>query len=325
MESFLLEKISMVSDEENAILSGLDIDRTLYTGAHDFVVNADKLLKGGRSISVRTHTRFTEFPEHKHNYLEMMIVLSGSITHVIAGETVTLTKGDILILNKHVSHSIKRAGALDIGVNIIISDSFVESLSEDLADTVFSEMAEQNSKLGGSGIYLCFGSDGNTQIENIIENLLFELIEYSADDRILRYTTALLFDYLTRKSKKLLKIASRTPDKNGMRRREILSYIQSNYKAATLTELSKRMYLTAPYLSKMINDVFGKGFKELLFEERMRRAVDLITKSNIPIGNIIESVGYENESYFHKEFKKHTGMTPLKMRKESRSERGGAV
>ena len=159
MESFLLEKISMVSDEENAILSGLDIDRTLYTGARDFVVNADKLLKGGRSISVRTHTRFTEFPEHKHNYLEMMIVLSGSITHVIAGETVTLTKGDILILNKHVSHSIKRAGALDIGVNIIISDSFVESLSEDLADTVFSEMAEQNSKLGGSGIYLCFGSD----------------------------------------------------------------------------------------------------------------------------------------------------------------------
>ena len=325
MESFLLEKISMVSDEENAILSGLDIDRTLYTGARDFVVNADKLLKGGRSISVRTHTRFTEFPEHKHNYLEMMIVLSGSITHVIAGETVTLTKGDILILNKHVSHSIKRAGALDIGVNIIISDSFVESLSEDLADTVFSEMAEQNSKLGGSGIYLCFGSDGHKQVENIIENLLFELIEYSADDRILRYTTALLFDYLTRKSKKLLKIASRTPDKNGMRRREILSYIQSNYKAATLTELSKRMYLTAPYLSKMINDVFGKGFKELLFEERMRRAVDLITKSNIPIGNVIESVGYENESYFHKEFKKHTGMTPLKMRKQSRSERGGAV
>lgn len=325
MESFLLEKISMVSDEENAILSGLDIDRTLYTGARDFVVNADKLLKGGRSISVRTHTRFTEFPEHKHNYLEMMIVLSGSITHVIAGETVTLTKGDILILNKHVSHSIKRAGALDIGVNIIISDSFVESLSEDLADTVFSEMAEQNSKLGGSGIYLCFGSDGNTQIENIIENLLFELIEYSADDRILRYTTALLFDYLSRKSKKLLKLASRIPDKNGLRRREILSYIQSNYKAATLTELSKRMYLTAPYLSKMINDVFGKGFKELLFEERMRRAVDLITKSNIPIGNIIESVGYENESYFHKEFKKHTGMTPLKMRKQSRSERGGAV
>ncbi len=325
MKSFLLEKIGAVSDDENSILSGLDIDRTIYTGAPDFIVNADKLLKGGQNIAVRTHTRFTDFPEHKHNYLEMMIVLSGKITHIIAGESVTLTKGDILILNKHVSHSIKRASTHDIGVNIIISDGFVESLSADLAYSVFSEMVLQNSKVGGSGIYLCFGSDGNTQIENIIENLLFELIEYSADDKILRYTTALLFDYLSRKSKKLLKLASRIPDKNGLRRREILGYIQSNYKTATLTELAERMFLTPPYLSKTINDVFGKGFKELLFEERMRRAIELVTKSNVPIGAVIESIGYENESYFHKEFKKHTGMTPLKMRKQSRSERDGAV
>ena len=51
------------------------------TGVEDFVERfqeADKLLRGGRSISVRTHTRFTDFPTHKHNYLEMMIVLSGA-------------------------------------------------------------------------------------------------------------------------------------------------------------------------------------------------------------------------------------------------------
>ena len=324
MEKFLLEKIGTVTDEENAILSGLHIDRTIYTGAPDFIINADKLLRGGRSIAVRTHTRFTDFPTHKHNYLEMMIVLSGSITHVIAGESVTLEKGDILVLNKHVSHSIKQAGVSDIGVNIIISDSFVESLSEDLSETVFSELVLHNSKLSGSGIYLCFGAEGNTQIENIIENLLFELTEYSADDKILRYTTALLFDYLSRKSKKLLKIASHTPDKKGLRRREILSYIQSNYKTASLTELAERTFLTAPYLSKLISDAFGKGFKELLLEERMRRAIDLITKSDMPIGQIIDSIGYENESYFHKEFKKHTGVTPLKMRKQGGEERSSS-
>ena len=320
MERFLLEKISAITDEENAILSGLNIDRKIYTGAPDFVVNADKLLRGGRSISVRTHTRFTDFPTHKHNYLEMMIVLSGSITHVIAGENITLTKGDILILNKHVSHSIKRASALDIGVNVIISDSFVESLAEDLSQTVFSELVLHNRKNVGAGMYICFGSEGNKQIENIIENLLFELTEYSADDKILRYTTTLLFDYLSRKSKRLLKLSSRTPDKKGLRRREILGYVQSNYKTASLTELAERTFLTAPYLSKIINDYFGKGFKELLLEERMKRAVELITRTDMPIGTVIDTVGYENESYFHKEFKKHTGMTPLKMRKQYKSE-----
>ena len=315
MEEFLLKNIAKVTSEEEAILSGLEIDRNIYTGRGDFIVNAGKLLPGGRSIAVRTHTRYTDFPSHRHNYLEMMIVLTGSITHTIADEQIILRRGDILILNKHVAHSIKRAETSDIGVNIIISDAFIESLSSELSETVFSELVYQNSKPSGSGIYLAFASDGNKQIENIIENLLFELTEYDADDRILRYTTALLFDYLSRKSKKLLRIASRTPDKNGMRRREILGYIQGNYRGASLTELAAKMFLTPPYLSKTINDIFGKGFKELLFEERMRRATELIKNTSLPIGKIIESVGYENESYFHKEFKKQTGMTPLQLRK----------
>ena len=57
-----------------------------------------------RDITVRTHTRYTDFPLHKHNYLEMMIVLGGSITHVIGQEEIKLDAGDILVMNKHVSH-----------------------------------------------------------------------------------------------------------------------------------------------------------------------------------------------------------------------------
>lgn len=315
MEKFLINKLASISCEEEAILSGSSLNKDLYAVGGEFVIDADRILSGGRSIAVRTHTRYTDFPLHKHNYLEMMIVLSGSITHVIADEEVTLSRGDILILNKHVSHSIKTANTNDIGVNVIISDNFIESLASELSETVFSELARQNSSPSGSGIYLCFSSDGNKQIENIIENLLFELTEYTADDRILRYTTALLFDYLSRKSKKLLKLASRMPDKIGVRRREILGYIQGNFRNATLSELADKMFLTPPYLSKVINEIFGKGFKELLLEERIRRAAELVTNTNIPIGEIIESVGYENESYFHKEFKKRLGLTPLKMRK----------
>lgn len=315
MESFLLNKLAAITREEKEILSGSSLNRDIYANDGDFVIDADRILSGGRSIAVRTHTRYADFPEHKHNYLEMMIVLSGSILHTIAGEDLTLSRGDILILNKHVSHSIKKADTSDIGVNVIISDNFIESLAADLSETVFSELIRQNSISSGSGIYLCFSSNGNSQIDNIIENLLFELTEYTADDRILRYTTALLFEYLSRKSKKLLKIASRTPDKNGMRRREILGYIQGNFRNATLSELADKMFLTPPYLSKIINEIFGKGFKELLLDERIRRATELVVKTDIQIGEIIESVGYENESYFHKEFKKRTGLTPLKMRK----------
>lgn len=322
MDQDLMRQIASITEEEERILAGTPLDRDIYTTRGDFVVSSDKMTGGMRDITVRTHTRYTPFPTHKHNYLEIMIVLSGSITHRISGEEIALGEGDILVMNKHVAHSIDRADTPDIGVNIILSDSFANSLAKELSETVFSELAEQNSMPDGSGIYLCFSAKGHKPITNIIENLLFELTEYPSNTEILRYTVALLFDYLSRSSESLLRIASRLPDRDGVRRAQILGYIHTSYKTATLSELSELVFLSVPYLSKLIGEYFGKTFKELLSEERMARATDLIKKTTLPIGEIINSVGYENESYFHREFKRKTGKTPLAVRKSARDELG---
>lgn len=318
MEERLIKKISAVSKEEEKILLGAELDKNIYTSQGDFVISSDKMTGGLRDITVRTHTRYTEFPMHRHNYLEIMIVLGGSITHRIGDEIITLGEGDILILNKHVAHSINKADTPDIGVNLILSDGFVESLSKELYETVFSELATENSKSDGRGIFLLFSTKGNTQITNIIENLLFELTEYSPDLQILRYTTALLFDYLSKKSEKLLRLASRLPGRDQARASAIKSYISTSFRSATLTELSNIMFLSVPYLSKITSEYFGKSFKRLLLEERMNRAQHLILDTDIPIGDIISSVGYENESYFHREFKRMFGETPLSMRNKNK-------
>ena len=278
-----------------------------------------------RDITVRTHTRYTDFPLHRHNYLEMMIVLGGSITHVIGDEKIKLDAGDILVMNKHVSHSIMRADTPDIGVNLILSDSFVESLTSEIYGTAFAELVSENAKSDGVGIYLAFSTKGKKQIANLIENLLFELTEYSATDtRILHYTTTLLFDYLSKKSDTLLRIASRLPDREAVRRSAIMGFIRQRYRDATLGELASLMFLTVPYLSKLISQYFGKSFKELLLEERLARAEELILNTDIPIGDVIASVGYENKSYFCREFKSKYGTTPFIMRSQ-RASGGGQV
>ena len=94
--------------------------------------------------------------------------------------------------------------------------------------------------------------------------------------------------------------------------------MRSNYRTATLGELSDRLYLSTPYLSKLIGELFGKSFKELVVDERMKRAKAAFESSEIPIGDVIRSIGYENESYFHREFKKRYSTTPLAMRKNSK-------
>ena len=52
-------------------------------------------------------------------------------------------------------------------------------------------------------------------------------------------------------------------------------------------------------------------------DERMEKARAAIEGTSLPIGDVIRSVGYENESYFHREFKERYGVTPLTMRKKA--------
>ena len=99
---------------------------------------------------------------------------------------------------------------------------------------------------------------------------------------------------------------------------EITSYIKENYRTANLSELAYKMHISPPYLSKSIKNYFGKTFKEMLVEERIKHAVELLTKTELPIGDIIRSVGYENHSYFHREFKRRTGVTPLTLRQKQK-------
>ena len=318
MEQYILERLSRESDEEIGIKEGELLNRKIYSSGEDFVINEARLFGGKSGISVRTHTRYTDFPTHKHNYIEMMIVLSGSITHRVEGETVRLSKGEILIMNKHISHSVERSGERDIGVNIIMSDGFISSMAAELSGTVFSSLIKENQKKDGAPMYLCF-TDGNKKyIHNVIENLLFELISESPEIAVMSSTVSLLLHYLSIENSELLLSGSLTRDKDTERRLEIISYVKNNYRTASLLELSERLYLTVPYMSKITKEYFGKSFKELVIEERLMRAREMFLGSTLPIGDVIRSVGYENESYFHREFKKRYGMTPLAIRKNGK-------
>ena len=97
MNSEILKFLEKITDEEKEILAGKKtLKKDIYTNKKEFVtVEADKLLKFGNLISVRTHTRFIDFAEHKHDYVEAIYILKGSITNIINGEELTLIKGDL--------------------------------------------------------------------------------------------------------------------------------------------------------------------------------------------------------------------------------------
>ena len=315
MEISKIKEFWDAGEEEKRILEGLPQDPSIYF-SDEALIKSEKMLGEAKyEVGIKTHPRYAAFPEHGHNFVEMMIAVSGEITHKIADKTVTLRTGDVLLMNKHVRHSIDRAEEGDLGVNIIITDSFFNSLAPEVPGAVFSGFLKDNADKNGKGAYLCFAAKKSRQAENLIENIILELTEKGHDAAILGRTLALLFCYLGQREDLLteVNVASGTED---ARREKILAYVKENYRTATLFELSRLLFLSEPYLSALISSYFGKSFSELLLLERLSRADILIRETAIPILEVIRSVGYENASYFHRQYKKHFGDTPLSRRRD---------
>ncbi|MCI9176736.1 MAG: 2-isopropylmalate synthase [Lachnospiraceae bacterium] len=95
---------------------------------------------------------------------------------------------------------------------------------------------------------------------------------------------------------------------------EIMNYIQEHYLTVTLDELTEKMHLSKPYLSKYIREKSGKTFGDIVKNVRMKKARTLLKNTSMTVDNIADSVGYQNVEHFNRLFKKKYGMTPVQFR-----------
>ena len=317
MHQDLIRELSVITEEEQSILDGRQgIDQQLYTEKKELVVDSEKLLKRGKLIEVRPHTRFVKFPRHRHNYVEVIYMCQGTTTHYIDGNEVVLEPGDLLFLNQNSEQEILPAGEADIAVNFIILPEFFNmafsmmgteenTLKEFLVGTLCGKN-EQTS-------YLYFHVADVLPIQNLVENMVWTIFYDMGNKRSCNpITMGLLLLQLLNYMDKMETGSSRfDTELTG----NVLKYIEEHYKDGSLSELAELMNYDLYWLSREIKKRTGKTYKELLQAKRMSQAAYLLTSSRLPIADIIESVGYDNTSYFYRKFKERYGAGPKEYRK----------
>ncbi len=315
MQKEFIEKLTQITDEEKDILRGQTaIDRTQYAAGKEFIIQAQKLLNKSQ-MALRPHTRFIDFPEHGHDYMEFMYVLQGSITHMIQGEKVCLQSGDILFLNRHIRHSVLRAGKDDLGINFIASNTFLQVILHNVENNpVMRDFLARNFAPDGEGEYLHFKTQGHFPISNLLDNLIYAVAYPNEQDpSVLSQLISLLFTYLALYKDSLAggKLAA-SPD--SVLKQKVSMYLEHNYPDATLGAIAEELGYSSEYISRRIHEVFGKPFRELLAEERLKTAERLLRTTSMSVSEIIQTIGYENQSHFHRMFLQTYGMTPRKYR-----------
>ncbi len=317
MQESLLEKLRPISEEEKSILKEREIRRDIYTTGKDFTIDSKKMMENSSLISVRPHTRFIAFPKHKHNYIEIIYMCSGSTTHIVNDNTkIKLNEGDLLFLNQHCFHEILPAGQEDIAVNFVVLPEFF--------DVAFDMLREENAISNfiisslkteeGGAAFLHFNVAKVLPVQNLIENLVWGIMNPSENAvHMNQLTMGLLFVQLSNHTHLL-----ENNFEHGNRRMiamKAVKYVEENYKFASLTHLSHSLGLSVSALSKIIKNYTGFTFKELLQTKRLSRAVQLLLNTSLPVTDIIYAVGYDNTSYFHNIFRDKYKMSPYEYRK----------
>jgi len=94
-----------------------------------------------------------------------------------------------------------------------------------------------------------------------------------------------------------------------------VNYINENYmNKITLEEVAAHVYLSPSYFSKVFKDNMKCNFNTYVNRVRVERSKQLLLNENINLVDVSNLVGYEDQSYFSKVFKKIVGVTPGKYR-----------
>lgn len=125
--------------------------------------------------------------------------------------------------------------------------------------------------------------------------------------------SAMLYE-LTEQAAEISTIACETNDTE-TRLSELLEWVRANMDhEMTLENVARRFNYSSPYLCKMIKKKIGISFKEYLTEARLSKAKAMLVNSDKTVKEIAYEVGFEDEKYFMRIFKKTENVTPTQFR-----------
>lgn len=98
-----------------------------------------------------------------------------------------------------------------------------------------------------------------------------------------------------------------------------LKIIDYNYCSnISVEQIAKRLSIDPAYFSRKFTEKAGVSPKKYILHKRMERAKELLSVTDAGIFEISNSVGYEDQLYFSRIFKKYTKISPTDYRKKFR-------
>jgi AraC family transcriptional regulator of arabinose operon len=108
-------------------------------------------------------------------------------------------------------------------------------------------------------------------------------------------------------------------NRSNMKVRQALDSIAMDFPGKiSLSTLARSVGLSPSRLSHLVKDHTGRTVLQIVQETRVRHAQQLLEHSDMSCAEIAYEVGFGDQSYFTKHFKRLTGTTPARYRRSLR-------
>lgn len=288
-------------------------------------------LNGNVLPQIRLMDRVVVEPPYVHkkrrlNEFVFYAIKSGSMELMENGIPFEVKEGDFLLLDPMYTHMGTEATTCDyIYVHFVHEDMVRCERKEGDVERFFSERRESLSQDSGSydryeNSYINLPKKVNLKKSagyHKIHRLLQDAIDCNENQlegyKVLcacRFMEALVEIAREALSKKAAKAKDAIPQSH-TKVHDLLDYLNANYKnEITGEQIEAELSCNFDYINRVFKKLTGVTIFAYLTDLRMQKACELLTTTSLKVGAIAHMVGFSDETYFYKVFKKTRGVSP---------------
>lgn len=257
-------------------------------------------------------------PYHYHPELELTYISRGTGTRYIGDNIETFSEDDLVLVGSNLPHLWKSDGIYYAGNPYLKARAIVIQFRDSFLGSEIWELSEMKKikmliKSAAQGIKIQNSS------QKKIAPIMQEMIDQSGVERIISLLMILNIISAARDTELLSsKAFSYNPTQAGLERiNAVFAFIFEKFaENISLNEIAEVANMSPTAFCRYFKSHTNKSFSLFLIETRIRHSCKLIMNEEIKLSEIAFRSGFNSLSYFTKQFKKITGLTPLEYKKK---------
>lgn len=268
-----------------------------------------------RVVDVPNHP---DYPEHSHEFDELVIVYEGFGINQVNGIDYQLSGGDVFIIHAGQEHSYSQTENLHL-VNIVFDADRLKIRKMDMRHlpgfhALF--VLEPSLRKRDFNSRLRLNLEQLIQIRAMVDEMERELDEAKPGFRLI--SQSLFFLLAGKLSRWYEGIPGRDPAKL-LRIAKAISFMEQQfYEPISIERLAEISGMSVRSFHRIFQQATGSPPLHYLTDIRITHVAELLVHSDDSITSIAFECGFQDSSYMTKQFKTHTGMTPSLYRKTKR-------